>query len=99
MKRDSLVLVYVFRTTSCFSFIIHWSVLQFVEVVTTMSLIYEKTMFLGLVLLVFFSLCMVVVGVGDGMRLMENGNKKPIFEKLSTQSTILFFLARFMFLH
>jgi hypothetical protein len=42
---------------------------------------------------------MVVVGVGDGMRLMENGNKKPIFEKLSTQSTILFFLARFMFLH
>jgi hypothetical protein len=31
---------------------------------------------------------MVVVGVGDGMKLVDNGNKKPIFEKLSTQSTI-----------
>jgi hypothetical protein len=41
---------------------------------------------------------MVVVGVGDGMKLVDNGNKKLIFEKLSTQSIILFFLARFMFL-
>jgi hypothetical protein len=42
---------------------------------------------------------MVVVGVGDGMRLVDNGNKKLIFENLSTQSTILFFLTIFMFLH
>jgi len=42
---------------------------------------------------------MVVVGVGDGMRLVDNGNKKLIFEKLNTQSTILFFLTRFMLLH
>jgi hypothetical protein len=64
-----------------------------------MALIYEKTMFLGLVLLVFFPLCMVVVGVVEGMRLVDNGNKKLIFEKLNTQSPILFFLTRFMFLH
>ncbi len=49
--------------------------------------------------MVFFSLCMVVIGVGDGMRLVDNVKKKLIFENLSTQSTILFFLARFMFLH
>jgi hypothetical protein len=53
MDKTNFFLVYVLEITSCFSFIIHWNVLQFVEVVITMALIYEKTMFLGFVLLVF----------------------------------------------
>jgi hypothetical protein len=35
-----------------------------------------------------------MVVAGDGMRLEDNGNKKMIFENLSTQSTILFFLSK-----
>ncbi len=39
---------------------------------------------------------MFVVGVSDGMRLMDEGNKKLVFEKLSTQFVSLGFIIRLM---
>ncbi len=37
-----------------------------------------------------------VVGVGDGARPMDEGNKKLVFEKLSTQFVSLVFVIRLM---
>jgi hypothetical protein len=37
-----------------------------------------------------------VVGVGDGVRLVDEGNKKLVFEKSSTQFVSLVFIVRLM---
>ncbi len=50
---------------------------------------------IGLVGCLFF-LFVFVVGVSDGMRLMDEGNKKLVFEKLSTQFVSLGFIIRLM---
>ncbi len=61
-----------------------------------MALIYEGTMFLGLAWLVVFFSFVFVVGVGDGARPMDEGNKKLVFEKLNTQFVSLVFVISLM---
>ncbi len=43
-----------------------------------------------------FCLCVVVVGIGDRVKLMDNKNKKLVIGKLKTQSIYLFFIISFM---
>jgi len=44
----------------------------------------EQCFEIGLAYCLFF-LCLVVIGIGDGAKLVDNGNKKFFFVKLNTQ--------------
>ncbi len=71
------------KWTHIFSFIIHWSLIRFVEEVTAMAEVMKEQSFWDI-----FGCCLFLVCgcscAGDGVQWADDGDKKQVVKKLST---------------